>query len=345
MYTFECDNVSEIRSKELIISGEHLTSIDTKVFEKLTNLEILKIRNTLIEDIPEGIQNLLNLKEFDFSNNKLSLGSLDLSKLKDLKNLTKLTLTKNNLSNFELSLENLKYLDISYNKIRELSTKIGNLKNLVSLNISNNELKKLPQSIGELKKLEMLNLGYNRLSKLCFGVVRLNKLTKLFLYHNKFTAIPIEISLLTKLKTLRLEYNQILSIKQTQYAIDTFKAFYNHKRREYQLKSNLAFLKNDCGCFDIFLPVNAGYYSASSLTKLDLSNNKITDVSRKILDFKKLNFCFLAGNKITKMPEFISKFKNRKNLLIFDVSGNPFVDRNCRDNWGINRLTYRNISN
>jgi len=58
------------------------------LYEKAKNLECLELVNVKIRNIPEGIENLTNLKELYLSQNKLVLSK----EIKNLKNLTTLSL-------------------------------------------------------------------------------------------------------------------------------------------------------------------------------------------------------------------------------------------------------------
>ena len=68
------------------------------------------------------------------------------------------------------AIENLKFLDLSNNKIGSsnqvgsyLSEGIGAAQALVEFHVSGNMLTNLPESIGELQNLEVLDLKDNRL--------------------------------------------------------------------------------------------------------------------------------------------------------------------------------------
>jgi|LauGreDrversion4_2_1035121.scaffolds.fasta_scaffold1340880_1 Leucine-rich repeat (LRR) protein len=75
------------------------------------------------------------------------------------------------LPNGIFQLTNLKFLDISNNKIGSegngyLSEAIANASALVELRASSNMIVQLPESIGELKNLEVLDLRDNRIEVL-----------------------------------------------------------------------------------------------------------------------------------------------------------------------------------
>ena len=90
------------------------------------------IKKTLEE--ATGVQNA----ELDFSDKALVSLEPDMSKLWGMKNITRLTL--------------------SHNKITELPPAIANLENMEILNLFNNSLQEVPVSLSGMPKLRILNL-------------------------------------------------------------------------------------------------------------------------------------------------------------------------------------------
>lgn len=78
-------------------------------------------------------------------------------------------------------LTNLTDLDLSYNDIKSLPSRIfSTLGNINSLNIEGNKIAHLPGSVYELEKLEYLNLNGNPIDSLSDNIIQLKKLK--FLY-------------------------------------------------------------------------------------------------------------------------------------------------------------------
>jgi Leucine-rich repeat (LRR) protein len=82
-----------------------------------------------LENLPDSIGNLINLKQLYLSNNKLE-----------------------SLPDSIGNLINLKQLYLSNNKLESLSDSIGNLINLKELSLSNNKISTLPTSILKIKQ-------------------------------------------------------------------------------------------------------------------------------------------------------------------------------------------------
>lgn len=60
----------------------------------------------------------------------------------------------------------LEYLDLSFNKMRNLPSEITYLNSLTSLKVANNKLVELPSGLCSLQNLENLDLSSNRLTSL-----------------------------------------------------------------------------------------------------------------------------------------------------------------------------------
>ena len=103
---------------------------------------------------------------------------------------TELNLTYNRLEELSESigkLSNLKKLHLSHNELTGLSEWIGSLSNLSSLWLSGNKLTELPKLIGKLSNLEELNLAANQLMVLPGWIANLSNLSRLWLYGNRLT--------------------------------------------------------------------------------------------------------------------------------------------------------------
>ena len=163
------------------------------------------------------------------------------TELTNLKALTSLNLSNNQLSSFPtqvIQLEKLQDLNLGRNQIATLPANIANLEELASLNLSYNDIADLPTSISELELLTDLNLAANNLSRsrtstlntitTLKSLARLNlssnslagsvpssfrnltDLTHLDLSRNGFSGhIPTYISTLTELQDLNMSNNRL----------------------------------------------------------------------------------------------------------------------------------------
>lgn len=117
-------------------------------------------------------------------------------------------------------LKNLKFLDLSNNKIGSqkvdggyLSEAIAECEQLVEFHASGNMLTSLPESIGDLRFLEVLDLKDNKISGLPDKFGCLERLLKLNLDGNCLQTVPVCVGNLQTLSELSLAKNQIKHIE------------------------------------------------------------------------------------------------------------------------------------
>ncbi|KAJ8555216.1 hypothetical protein K7X08_012712 [Anisodus acutangulus] len=97
----------------------------------------------------------------------------------------------------------LRVLDMSYSRVNQLSSSIGNLIHLRLLNLSGTRIRSLPKRLCKLQNLQTLNLRSCRsLSCLPKQTSKLSSLRNLLLYCCPLTSMSPRIGLLTCLKTL-----------------------------------------------------------------------------------------------------------------------------------------------
>jgi len=123
--------------------------------------------------------------------------------LKSLQGLKHINLNQNEIvaiPNSLWTLQNLKFLDISNNKIGTqkveggcLSEAIAGCINLVEFHASGNNLTELPNGLGDLKFLEVLDLKDNKIAALPDRFGCLERLLKLNLDGNCLKTVPAAI--------------------------------------------------------------------------------------------------------------------------------------------------------
>jgi len=99
--------------------------------------------------------------------------------------------------------------------LEQIPENIYNLKELKILDLSLNKLRDISRSIGKLKYLEILYISHNLLSKLPKSVRRLKFLRELYLSNNQLTIIPKSIGNLLMLQTLHVCENKVVSIPKS----------------------------------------------------------------------------------------------------------------------------------
>ena len=201
-------------------------NIDPKVF-KMKNVTYLNLSNNEIKTISKSINKLQDLQTVNFSYNKIKKVPFEIKEVLYIENLNishnKLTYISNSI----LGMNFLRTLDLSYNEITYFDKKVQ-LKKLEKLNLSNNKLKELTKDIGLLKNLKSLNLSNNVLESLPNSIVNLSNLTELNLKNNRLTKLPTLIFKLKKLQVLNLENNNFSEEEKTRIKsilVDTFILF------------------------------------------------------------------------------------------------------------------------
>jgi Leucine-rich repeat (LRR) protein len=129
-----------------------------------------------------------NVNQLQFSEMPLVL-----DRLGELTTLTKLTLTKNKVTEFPPSLEKLwclKILEIDYNRIWSIPDYIGNMTSLRTLSCAGNRLTLLPDTICTLPKLTALDIKVNNITELPFYFGNITTLTKLNASSNSIERLP-----------------------------------------------------------------------------------------------------------------------------------------------------------
>ncbi|KAL4456243.1 hypothetical protein ABPG74_014204 [Tetrahymena malaccensis] len=178
--------------------------------------------------------------------------------------------------------EKLKILSYQHNKIVKIENLVS-LPNLLYLDLYNNNIKEI-ENLNSLVQLKVLLLPKNQIQKIK-NIEMLQKLEVLDLHSNKIAKIE-GVHKLINLKVLNLANNLIQKVENLENNITL---------TELNLKINL---------IDSLL----NFYQFPRLSKLYLSNNKITDFN-KIKDLKQLpqlNELNLEGNPIAKArPEYL----------------------------------------
>lgn len=108
--------------------------------------------------------------------------------------------------------DRLRNLDLSKNKLTNLSDDISKLKLLKQLNLDSNKLEWLPDALVNLKKLEMLNVSNNLLAALPDSFSSLTNLKQVYLNNNRIKMFPVQLLGLSNLEVVELANNKITEI-------------------------------------------------------------------------------------------------------------------------------------
>ena len=111
-------------------------------------------------------------------------------------------LPKHQIPDTVFTFANLRWLDVSKNKLKEIPAGIGKLQQLEYLDASKNKLTSVPYTLGFLKNLKVLLLNQNEIETLPKEISNLESLENLDLWSNEIDQFPASISQLHKLKRL-----------------------------------------------------------------------------------------------------------------------------------------------
>ncbi|CAI9771304.1 unnamed protein product [Fraxinus pennsylvanica] len=158
-------------------------------FKNLVEMETLQVKVAAPGVNGFELSKMRNLKELELSRVPPRPSAFPiLSEIAGLKCLTRLSVCHFSIRYLppEIScLNKLEFLDLSFNKMRNLPDEIASLSSLISLKVANNKLVELPPELSSLQRLENLDLSYNRLTSLGFlKLETMHNLQSLNLQHN-----------------------------------------------------------------------------------------------------------------------------------------------------------------
>jgi Leucine-rich repeat (LRR) protein/Ca2+-binding EF-hand superfamily protein len=268
--------------RRLDLSHNRLDHFPGGEIDSLGALEILRLNNNDIRELPDSMGGLRSLKRLDLSQNRLealpaamgnctALEMLNASGNKigllppqfgDLMSLKTLELAKNNI--FELPdemalLSSLQRINISWNQVVELPNEIGYCEKLQIFDAACNHITVLPESFGHLHDLHTMHLAQNNLKVVADLFGGLTSLRELDLSENEIKRISPKVQTLLELKWLNLHHNKVAE-----------------------------------------LPEEFGMLT--SLQHLDLSHNKLTDVLPELGGLQGLQTLDMSYNKLNGMP-------------------------------------------
>jgi len=161
------ENIEYISSftnlENLTLKGCNFNLEDIESIKNLSNLTSLTLNNNdiLLEQIPEFVYSLSNLKYLNLQGNTLSNIP---DKLAALKNLEEINFSSNSITDISeefFNLSKLEYLVLGLNKLKTISDNIEKLTELKTLKLSGNYFTEFPKTIDKLKKLEIIDLSFN----------------------------------------------------------------------------------------------------------------------------------------------------------------------------------------
>ncbi|XP_019628678.1 PREDICTED: uncharacterized protein LOC109473243 [Branchiostoma belcheri] len=294
-------------------------------------LKKMKVSYNKLSDRGDFLPSLPNLEEIDLSHHAISDEAVPglAESLGSCQNLKKVNLSYNKLSDrgdFLPPLPNLKEIDLSNNAISDetvpgLAEGLGSCQNLKKVNLSYNKLHNRGDFLPPLPNLEEIGLSWNAISDVAMpglteGLGSCQNLKKVNLSHNKLSGRGDFLPPLPNLEKIDLSWNAISDVAVPGLT-EGLGSCQNLK------KVNLSGNKlSDRGDFLTPLP---------NLEEIDLGHNNISDVAVPGLaeglgSCQKLKKVVLHFNKLADVGELMNAFINLPILTQVDIQYNSIRD-------------------
>ncbi|KAL6444717.1 hypothetical protein ACFW04_002054 [Cataglyphis niger] len=325
---------------ELYIKNNHISILDSKIgnlimltcmdlsYNNLSKLPIgmgylvrlitLNLSHNMIKELPPDITNMRSLKILDMSFNQMEI----LPPLGELRKAEKIMLQSNNLKKFpDISgCSALTVLHLDNNNILEIDSQcLETAGYLKKLTLQNNKIEVIPEEIIKLINLEVLDLSHNNISLVPFCIGILPNLKQFAIKGNNIKNIRADIiqcgtpRILTHIRQITDSTNiNTRGLLQS----STNVSIYPDK---YMMKNTKLLSLAGQNLLDLPEEVLENAIEAS-ITTIDLSRNKLSELSDKMSVVTTVIDLKLTSNHLTHLPEWIGE--KYKYLQILDISKN-----------------------
>uniref|UniRef100_A0A3B4D3U8 Disease resistance R13L4/SHOC-2-like LRR domain-containing protein n=1 Tax=Pygocentrus nattereri TaxID=42514 RepID=A0A3B4D3U8_PYGNA len=275
---------SLVNLKELDISKNGIQEFPDNI-KCCKCLSVVEASVNPITKLPDGFTQLLNLTQLFLNDAFLeylpaNFGRLSKLLLEQIHNLKELWLDNNSLQTIPGSigkLRQLRYLDLSKNRIESLDADISGCESLEDLLLSSNMLQQLPDTIGMLKKLTTLKVDDNQLTSLPNTIGSLSLLEEFDCSCNELESLPPTIGYLHSLRTFAADENFLAELP-----------------REIGNCKNVTVMSLRSNKLE-FLPDEIG--QMTKLRVLNLSDNRLKNLPYTFTKLKDLAALWLSDNQ------------------------------------------------
>ncbi|KAK7111739.1 protein flightless-1 homolog [Littorina saxatilis] len=300
------------------VRGIDLTGNDFKgsfpaQMQDMTGLRWLRLSSTGLEKLPAALGKLNKLEDLTLVRNQLqSLGN----ELANLPSLHMVNCRYNKLTDAGVpkklfGLQDLSIVDLSHNNLREVPPELENAKSVLVLNLSHNEIEMIPNQL----------------------FINLTEVVYVDFSNNNLEMLPPQMRRLTSLETLILDNNPLIHAQLRQLPVLTALQTLHMRNTQRTLTNFPTSLDTLINLQDVDLSDNAlqrvpeALYKLSSLKRLNLSDNEITELSLMIDVWVKLETLNLSRNKLKALPTSIHKLTSLRklylNVNLLDFEGIP----------------------
>ncbi|KAM0729669.1 Leucine-rich repeat-containing protein 40 [Formica fusca] len=284
----------------------------------LVRLVTLNLSHNMIKELPSDITSMRSLKILDVSFNQLEI----LPPLGELRKAEKIMLQSNNLKKFpDISgCSALTVLHLDNNNIPEIDSQcLETAGHLKKFTLQNNKIEVIPEEINKLINLEVFDLSHNNVSLVPFCIGILPNLKQFVIKGNNIKNIRADVircgtpRILTHMRQITDSTNiNTRELLQSNTSISIYPDKYMMKNTK---------LLSLAGQNLLDLPEEVLENAAeASVTTIDLSRNKLSELSDKMSVVTTVIDLKLTSNHLTHLPEWIGE--KYKYLQVLDISKN-----------------------
>lgn len=252
----------------------HVDTINATDFTDATNLEYLKVSNSIRIINERTFLSTPKLEKLDLSGNKIN--AIAANAFDDLMHLKYLHLDRNRLMYINQStfvgIENLLVLTLSFNKIDHIENDALNFPHLIEINLSHNKLRTLSDmTFHQCIKLQNIQLKSNVLHSIGQAFYHLKYLQHVNLDRNHIVDIRLdEFAILPHLEYLSLQHCFGYPFDSVVENLATVKPNVKSELRELLLAGNRLKSRKILNILH--------HFGFSNLEKLDLDNNDFSEI-------------------------------------------------------------------
>ncbi|XP_072754950.1 leucine-rich repeat-containing protein 40 isoform X2 [Anoplolepis gracilipes] len=284
----------------------------------LVRLVTLNLSHNMIKELPSDMTSMRSLKILDVSFNQVEI----LPPLGEMRKVEKIMLQSNNLKKFpDISgCSALTVLHLDNNNIPEIDPEcLETAGHLKKLTLQNNEIEVIPEEIIKLINLEVFDLSHNNISLVPFCIGILPNLKQFIIEGNNIKNIRADIircgtpRILMYIRQITDSTNvNTKDLLQSSNSVSVYPDTYVMKNTK---------LLSLAGQNLLDLPEEVLENAAeASVTTIDLSRNKLSELSDKMSVVTTVVDLKLTSNCLTHLPEWIGE--KYKYLQVLDISKN-----------------------
>ena len=278
--------------------------------KKLNYLKISNVKGLERKDFQLINDHLNLLEKLDLSNNLIY--ELPLNFLNNQTKLLDLNISNNKLGNISLSysmLMNIQFLDISSNEFTELPIELFQLSQLKGLHCNFNKIKSIPTFISNLTNLIDFSIEKNEIQSIPNEFCALIGNIKILSLSNNQLSSPIPFQLILSIPSITIDNNYFPNEIQLLYS-----NYFGKKQRLDLSNQSISHFPSDES-------ILLSHYQ--HLTYLNLSCNQLASLPPSLSSLQSLSILSAHHNRISTFPSFLSSLSS---LLELDLSDNNISD-------------------